>query len=108
MIPYGVPLSFILILSVFLYAVGLYAMATKRNMIKFIIALELLLDGAHLNFIAFAASWSLSYVDPLAQAFVIISICIGGGVFAVGLTFIIRAYNKFGSLDIRKLSKLRH
>jgi len=108
MIPYGVPLSFILIISVFLYAVGLYAMATKRNMIKFIIALELLLDGAHLNFIAFAASWSLWLVDPLAQAFVIISICIGGGVFAVGLAFIIRAYNKFGTLDIRKLSKLRH
>ena len=115
MIPYGVPLSFILILSVFLYAIGLYAMATKRNMIKFIIALELLLDGAHLNFIAFSASWTKIYeavpvsaVDPLAQAFVIISICIGGGVFAVGLAFIIRAYNKFGTLDIRKLSKLRH
>ena len=108
MIPGNVPLWAFLVLAVFLYAVGLYAMATKRNMIKFIIALELLLDGAHLNFIAFATAWALVLVDPMAQAIVIVSIAIGGGIIAVGLAFIIRAYNKFGTLDIRKLNKLRH
>jgi multisubunit Na+/H+ antiporter MnhC subunit len=108
MIPYGVPLFYLLITAVFLYAVGFYIMATKRNMIKFIIGLELLLDGAHLNFVTFATAWSGFVVDPLAQSLVIISICIGGGVIAVGLAFIIRAYNLRGTLDIRKLNELRH
>ncbi len=108
MIPYGVPLWAFLVTAIFLYTIGLYTMATKRNMIKFIIALELLLDGGHLNFIAFAVAWSSFVVDPLAQAVVILSICIGGGVIAVGLAFIIRAFNKFGTLDIRKLKQLRH
>jgi len=108
MIPFDIPITYLLILAVFLYAIGLYTMATKRNMIKFIIALELMLDGAHLNFISFATAWPTWSVDPLAQAIVIISICIGGGVIAVGLAFIILAYNKFGTLDIRKLNKLRH
>lgn len=104
----GVPLPAFLFVSVFLYAIGLYAVATKRNMIKFVIALELLLDGAHLNFITFSTAWTGFFVDPLAQAIVIISISIGGGVIAVALAFIIRAYNKFGTLDVRKLNKLRH
>ena len=108
MIPYGVPLEYFLLTAVFLYAIGFYIMATKRNMIKFIIGLELLLDGAHLNFVTFAAAWPGFVVDPLAQSLVIISICIGGGVIAVGLAFIIRAYNLRGSLDIRKFNKLRH
>jgi NADH:ubiquinone oxidoreductase subunit K len=77
-------------------------------MIKFIIGLELLLAGADLNFITFAVAWNPLLVDPMAQAIVILSICIGGGILAVGLAFIIRAYNKFGTLDIRKLNKLRH
>ncbi len=104
----GVPITAFLILAVFLYAIGLYGMATKRNMIKFLIALELLLDGAHLNFIVFATAWSGFYIDLMAQAIVIVSICIGGGVIAIALAFFIRAYNKFGTLDIRKLNKLRH
>ncbi len=106
--PYGVPIVYFLITAVFLYAIGFYIMVTKRNMIKFIIGLELLLDGAHLNFVTFAASWYGYLVDPLAQSLVIISICIGGGVIAVGLAFIIRAYNLRGSLDIRKFNELRH
>jgi len=54
----GVPLSAFLAVAVILYVIGIYGMATKRNMIKFLISLELLLDGAHLNFIAFAAIWT--------------------------------------------------
>lgn len=104
----GVPLTAFLILAVLLYAIGIYGMATKRNMIKFLIALELLLDGAHLNFIVFSTAWSGFYIDLMAQAIVIASISIGGGVIAIALAFIIRAYNKFGTLDIRKLNKLRH
>lgn len=104
----GVPITAFLVVAVFLYAIGIYGMATKRNMIKFIIALELLLDGAHLNFITFATAWSGFYIDLMAQAIVIVSICIGGGVIAIGLAFIIRAYNKFGTLNVRKLNKLRH
>ncbi|MFX0167780.1 MAG: NADH-quinone oxidoreductase subunit NuoK [Candidatus Hodarchaeota archaeon] len=104
----GVPLSGFLAVAVILYVIGIYGMATKRNMIKFLISLELLLDGAHLNFIVFATIWSGGYIDLMVQAIVIASICIGGGIIAIGLGFIISAYNKFGTLDVRKLNKLRH
>ena len=104
----GVPLSAFLAVAVILYVIGIYGMATKRNMIKFLISLELLLDGAHLNFIAFATVWTGGYIDLMAQAIVIVSISIGGGIIAIALGFIIRAYNKFGTLDVRKLNKLRH
>ncbi|NHK29889.1 MAG: hypothetical protein FK730_00965, partial [Asgard group archaeon] len=38
--------------SVALLAIGIYGLTTKQNLIKFLIAIELLLDAAHLNFIA--------------------------------------------------------
>jgi len=44
MLPYGVNIEVLLGFSALLYALGLYAMATKRNLIKFVIGLELLLE----------------------------------------------------------------
>ena len=38
--------------SVALLVIGIYGLTSKQNMIKFLIAIELLLDAAHLNFIA--------------------------------------------------------
>lgn len=38
-----------------LYGVGLYTIATKRNVIKLVIGVEILVAAAHLNFVAFSA-----------------------------------------------------
>jgi multisubunit Na+/H+ antiporter MnhC subunit len=38
-----------------LYGVGLYCVTTKRNVIKLVIGIEILVAAAHLNFIAFSA-----------------------------------------------------
>ncbi|MBD3192514.1 MAG: hypothetical protein GF308_17880 [Candidatus Heimdallarchaeota archaeon] len=96
--------------SIALLAIGIYALTTKRNMIKFLIAIELLLDAAHLNFIAFSNIFGVTegLVDPLGHAIVIVSICVGGCVAGVALALIIQAYRVYATLDVRKLSNLKH
>lgn len=89
-----------------LLVIGLYALATKRNMIKLVIALEILIDAANLNLILFAASGTTG-VDPIPQALVIISIGIGGCVAAVALALVVNAYRHYKTLDVRKMKKLR-
>jgi NADH:ubiquinone oxidoreductase subunit K len=96
--------------SVALLVIGIYALASKQNMIKYLIAIELLLDAAHLNFIAFSniSGATGGLIDPLPHAFVIISICVGGCVAGVALALIIQAYRVHATLNSQKLSNLKY
>lgn len=89
-----------------LYVIGFYALVSNRNMIKTVIAIEILIDGAHLNFIAFAAT-PTGGVDPIAHTIVITSIVIGGCIAAIALSLVINAYRHYGTIDIKKLRRLR-
>ena len=89
-----------------LYVIGLYTLASNRNMIKTVVAIEILIDAVHLNFIAFAAT-PTGGVDPIAHVIVITSIVIGGSIAALALALIINAYRHYGTIDIKKLRKLR-
>lgn len=93
--------------SVALLAIGIYGLTSKQNMIKFLIAIELLLDAAHLNFIAFSNVFGGS-VDPLPHAVVILSICVGGCVAGVALALIIQGYRIHATLNSRRLNQLRY
>jgi NADH:ubiquinone oxidoreductase subunit K len=95
--------------SVALLAIGIYGLTTKQNLIKFLIAIELLLDAAHLNFIAFSNVFgTVSTVDPLPHAVVILSICVGGCVAGVALALIIQAYRMHATLNSQRLAHLKH
>lgn len=96
-----------LLCSAVLYVLGLYCLATSRNMIRLIIGIEILTTAANLNFIAFSSYVRPGYVDALAHSIVIMSIVIGACVIAVGLTIAVYAYRHYGTLDVRELRRLR-
>ncbi len=104
-------LHFYLIASLILYLMGIYTLASNRNMIKLVIGIEILVAAVNLNFLALAAFTSgqgvLGPVDPLAQTFVVLSICVGGAIAAVALALIRNAFNHYGTLDVRELRRLR-
>lgn len=93
--------------SVVLLAIGIYALTAKRNLIKYLIAIELLLDAVHLNFVAFS-NIAGGYIDVLPHVVVVISICVGGCIAGVALALIIQAYRLHGTLDSSKLSEMKH
>ncbi|TFG31919.1 hypothetical protein EU527_11370 [Candidatus Thorarchaeota archaeon] len=105
-------LHFYLIFALLLYLLGLYTLASSKNMIKLVMGIEILVSAVNLNFLAFAAfttgpSMIGPQVDPLIQDFVIISICIGGAIAVVAMSLIIKAYKHYGTLDIRELRRLK-
>ena len=100
-------LEYFIALAFALYFVGLYCLATKRNMIRLVLGIEILINSANLNFIAFSAYRTEGFVDPLAHSTVIISIAVAGCVSAAALVLIVYAYKHYGTLDIRKLRQLR-
>jgi len=90
-----------------LYIIGLYCLATKRNMIRLVLGIEILINAANLNFIVLSAYRRPGFVDPLAHSIVMVSIAIAGCVSAVALALIVYAYKHYGTLDVRKLRWLR-
>jgi len=96
-------LSYYLAGAAALYVIGMYCLATKRNMIRLIIAIELLTNAANLNFIAF----SIYQPSVLGQSVVVISIALGACVVAVALAIVIYAYRHYKTLDVRELKRLR-
>ena len=93
--------------AIALYIIGMYCLASKRNMIRLVIGVEILLNAVHLSFIAFSAYRTVGFIDPLAHTIVIMSIVLAGCITAVALTIITYAYRHYGTLDVRKLKRLR-
>lgn len=101
-----IALNYLIACSTALYIIGVYCLVVKRNMIRLLIALELMMNAANLNFIAFSAHGVGGFVHPLAHAFTIISIGIGGCIVALGLTITLHAYRHYRTLDVRELRRL--
>jgi NADH:ubiquinone oxidoreductase subunit K len=103
-----IPISYYLLGSIGLYLLGIYCLIVKRNMIRLLLALEILLNAVNLNFIVFARYGNSGAIDPLGQGFTILSIGFGGCIIAVGLAITLYAFRHYQTLDVRVLRRLRH
>jgi len=100
------PLNYYLIISALLFAVGLAGALTRRNAILVLIGIELMLNAANLNFIAF---WRYSAKPEMLTGvmFVIFSIGIAAAEAAVGLALIIAIYRHYKTTNLDKMDSLK-
>jgi len=85
-----IPLQHILIFSLLLFAIGLYGALVRRNIIGILISIELMLNAANINLIAFAKSTSLA--PETGQIFALFVIAIAATAAAVGLAIVLALY----------------
>lgn len=102
-----IDLSYYIIFALGLYMIGIYCLATKRNMIRLILGIDILINAANVSFIAFGAYALPGFVDPLSHSMAIISIGISGSVSAVALILVVYVYKHFGTLDVREIRRLK-
>ena len=100
------PLSFYLLFSALLFAIGLAGALTRRNAILVLVGIELMLNAANLNFIAF---WRYG---PHPEAligimFVLFSIGVAAAEAAVGLALIISIYRHYGTTNLNRIDSLK-
>ena len=100
------PLAGYLILSALLFAIGLAGAVTRRNAILVLIGIELMLNAANLNFIAF---WRHgSHPEALTgMMFVIFSIGVAAAEAAVGLALIIAIYRHYQTTNVDEVNTLK-
>jgi NADH-quinone oxidoreductase subunit K len=100
------PLALLLTLSSVMFALGLLAVLTRRNAILILVGIELMLNAANINFIAF---WRYGPPDPemAGPIFVLFSIAIAAAEAAVGLAIILMLFRLRRTTDLNQLDSLR-
>ncbi len=102
----------------FLFLVGVYGAITKRDLIKIILAIGIMGYSINLFLVliayrseAFAPilkeGVKVAMVDPLPQALVLTSIVIELGITALMAGLAIKIYEKYDTLDITKIRRLK-
>src|SRR5262245_10448509 len=85
-----IPLHFFVALSAFLFCVGIFGVLIRRNVIGILMSIELILNAANINLIAF--NRFLGSPDGLGQVFSLFVIAIAAAGSVVGLALIIAIY----------------
>jgi NADH-quinone oxidoreductase subunit K len=98
-----VPLSWYLILSAILFCLGVSAFLLKRNIITIFMAIELMLNGVNLSFVAFANHWG----KLSGQVFVFFVMVVAAAEAAVGLAIIIAVFRTRETLNVDRVNLLK-
>jgi NADH-quinone oxidoreductase subunit K len=99
-----VGLAHFLIVSAILFALGIYGIATRRNAILVLMGVELVLNAANINFIAFSRYGNGNFDGQVAAIFVII---LAAAEAAVALAIVLNIYHRFQTVNIDEINSLK-
>lgn len=103
-----VSVSHYLLVGAVLFVTGAVCMATKRNALGVLMGVELVLNGANLNFVAFGSKYlraeSLGLDGQLIALFVIV---LAAAEAAVALAIALNFYNNHATIDVDQASDLK-
>ena len=104
-------LSHYLIVGAILFVCGVVCMTTKRNVLGVLMGIELVLNGANLNFVAFGSSLlradgksTLGLDGQLIALFVIV---LAAAEAAVALAIALNYYHNHATVDVDRADELR-
>ena len=100
----GVSVNHFLVLSILLFAAGLFCVITRRNALGILMGIELILNSANVNYVAFAR-YSQSGYD--GQIFAIFVVMLAAAEAAIGLAIVLGIYQAFETIDVEATDRLR-
>jgi NADH-quinone oxidoreductase subunit K len=98
-----IPVAWYLLLAAGLFCVGLFGVLTRRDALYFLMSVELMMNAANVNFVAFA----LYYGDLTGQVFALFVIALAAAEVAVGIGIILVLYRNFGDIDVTVPAEMR-
>jgi NADH:ubiquinone oxidoreductase subunit K len=94
-----------LLLALLLFTLGLYAVMARRNLIGILIGVELMLNAANINFLAF--NYFIPTDPALAQIIVLFVIGLAAAEAAIALAIILNVYRKRKTIDVDAIAEMR-
>lgn len=98
-------LNHYLMVSAILFAIGVYGVLSRRNAIAVLMGVELMLNAANLNFLAFWRFLHPQSMEP--QVFVLVGLTVAAADAAVGLAVVLNIYRRFGSIEVEQMDTLK-
>ena len=100
-----IPLEHFLVLSAILFALGIYGVLTRRNAVLILMSVELMLNAASINMVAFAA-----YTAPdafIGLIFAIFIITIAAAEAGLALAIILRVFKNRKTANVDEVDDLK-
>lgn len=94
-----------LVLGALLFVCGAVCMAIKRNAIGVLMGVELVLNGANINFVAFARYNPMFHIE--GQIFALFVIVMAAAEAAVALAIVLNFYNNHMTVDVDTAEELK-
>jgi len=99
------PIQGYVIISALLFAIGLTAVLVRRNAIAVLMGIELMLNAANLNFVAF---WRYHGAERMeGQVFAVIVITLAVAEAAVALAIILSVYRRFRTVNVDQINLMK-
>lgn len=98
-----IPIEYYIVLSSAVFCVGLFGILTRRNAMMFLISVELMLNAANINLVAFAFVWG----SITGQVFALFVLALAAAEVTVGIGIFLVLFRNFDGLDVTNASALR-
>jgi NADH:ubiquinone oxidoreductase subunit K len=102
---YGIPVWWFLTVSAMLFCIGLLGMMIRRSAIGMLLSIELMLNAANINLVAFGSYLKNSSIA--GQVFAIFVITLAAAEAAIGLAIVINIYRLEQHIDADKISAMK-
>lgn len=94
-----------LILSAALFALGVYGLLVRRNIVLILLSVELMLNAVNINLVAFEAM--LNTTEALGQVFAIFVITVAAAEVGIGLAIVLMIFRNRRSANVDELNLMR-
>ena len=98
-----VPPEYYLLLSAAIFCIGLFGILTRRNALLFLMSVELMLNAANVNLVAFSAQWG----NLTGQTFSLFVLALAAAEVAVGIGIILVLFRNFRDVDVTEPVTMR-
>jgi NADH:ubiquinone oxidoreductase subunit K len=99
------PVTWVLVLSAFLFSVGVYGVLARRNAVLILMSIEVMLNAVNINLVVFNAL--LKDPELLGQIFALFIITIAAAEIGVGLAIVILIYRNRTTVTVDEVSLMK-
>ena len=98
-----VAVEWYLLLSAAVFAIGVFGVLTRQNALLFLMSVELLLNAANINLVAFSQFWG----NLTGQVFALFTMALAAAEVAVGIGIVLVLYRNFSDVDVTEAAHMR-
>jgi NADH-quinone oxidoreductase subunit K len=92
-----------LVLSTAIFCIGVFGLLTRRNALLFLMSVELMLNAANINLVAFSFYWG----NVTGQTFSLFTMALAAAEVAIGIGIILVLYRNFKDIDVTEATTMR-